>query len=131
MQIGILLDKQGWCVLTDLLDLQVSNGIISYAEVILDEPHLSTISGKIDQLNQLGILNREFCIKLNQKIKEYCLPLSISDFISSDKYLKRSFYNNPEYKGRYAELIDCALNYAIFSNVNKSNIDQVTNILNS
>ena len=95
--IGELLESYGYNTLANELNIIKQNVIKLSREIILDEPHLSLITDKIDLLNEMKLLNRNFCVCLNHKIKEYCSPLSIEEFISSDKYLRRSFYTNSEY----------------------------------
>ena len=129
--IGEILKSYGCNTLANELNIKMQNDVEFSGEVILDEPHLSIILGKIEILNKMKLLNHNFCMCLNQKIKEYCSPLSIDEFISSDKYLKRSFYTNSEYCGRYSELVNRALNYAIYHRVNKNNITQIVEIINS
>lgn len=129
--IGEILERYGCNTLANELNIKMQNDIELSGEVFLDEPHLLTILDKIDILNQMKLLNRDFCMCLNQKIREYCYPLSIDEFTRSDKYLKRSFHANPEYCGRYSELVNRALSYAISHRVNKNNIDQIVEIINS
>ena len=129
--IGELLESYGYNTLANELNIIIQNDIKLSREIILDEPHLSLITDKIDLLNEMKLLNRNFCVCLNHKIKEYCSPLSIEEFISSDKYLRRSFYTNSEYCGRYSELVNRALSYAIFPQINKNNISQIVEIINS
>jgi len=104
--------------------------IILMGDVYLEEGYLEDISYKIDELNDLQILNRKFCESLLETITEACKPLSIEEYRKSDKYLKRSFPNDNNYNGRFDEILNYALNVSITSRVDKNNLNKVYNILN-
>lgn len=104
--------------------------IVMVGDVALEEDYLEGISYEINELNDMQILNRKFCELLLETIVEKCRPLSIDEFRKSDKYLQRSFPNDNYYSGRFDEVINYALNKSITSRVERSNINEVYNILN-
>lgn len=61
-------------------------------EVILEEDYLDPIEDYIFALNELGILNEDFCESFIEQVKFYC-PLTIEDTIRTNEYIDRSFNN--------------------------------------
>lgn len=112
------------------LKKQIPKAIIITGEVILDDPFLIPIKNEIEYFNDLKILNREFCEILKAKVLNYCTPLLPIDFATSDRYLKRSFYDETYYRGRYPELLYHALNYAIMCRFDEININEIYDYLN-
>ncbi len=108
----------------------IPKAIILVGEVALDEPHLHSIDYEIDSLNELGILNRQFCETLLSSIVQFVSPLTVKEFIKSDKYLQRSFQHNSGIRARFPELVKHALNIAITPRVDENNLDNVFEIIN-
>ena len=128
---GIALNKIGYSKLYDEIYNSFPEAIVLVGDVALDEGYLEGILYKIYDLNDLQILNREFCESLLEIIAVKCKPLSIDEYRKSDKYLVRSFPNENNYNGRFDLVLDYALNCAITSRVDKSNLNEVYNILNN
>ena len=130
LDISINLIKVNYKVLYDTLTRKIPKTKIITGEVILDEDYLSPIRYEIDYFNEMQILNKEFCERLKNKVHEYCQPLLPYDILKSDKYVKRSFYNDTYYEGRYPELLNYALNHAIMCRIDEKNVDEVYEYLN-
>jgi hypothetical protein len=130
LDISIQLVKIGYSELYTELKKQIPKARIITGEVILDDPFLIPIKDEIEYFNDLQILNREFCEILKAKVLDYCNPLLPIDLATSDRYLKRSFYDDTYYRGRYPELLHYALNYAIMCRVDEININKIYDYLN-
>lgn len=130
MDVPIFLNRTGYNQLYDEIYDGIPEAIVIVGDVALDEDYLEDISYEIDELNEMQILNRKFCETLLITISEKCKPLSINDFQKSDKYLRRSFPNDNFYNGRFAEVLNYALNISITSRVDRRNINEVYDILN-
>lgn len=130
LDISIHLIKTGYSELYTILKDQIPKAKILTGEVILDDAFLIPIKDDIDYFNDMQILNREFCEVLKATILEYCNPLLPIDFAKSDRYVKRSFYDDTYYSGRYPELLHHALNHAIMCRVDEKNINEIYDYLN-
>jgi hypothetical protein len=130
LDVAISLNKTGYNEFYNEIFNSIPEAIVIVGDVALEDDYLEGIAYEIDELNQMQILNRKFCETLLGTIEEKCKPLSINDFIKSDKYLKRSFPNDNYFEGRFDEVLNYALNMAITSRVDRSNINEVYNILN-
>lgn len=128
--LSINLNKQNFNCLYKSLNESIPNTVILVGSVALEEDYLEPIENEIYLLDDLGILNREFCETLLLKIKEFCKPLSIKDYIKSDGYLNRSFKDNNYNEGRFYSILKNSLNIAITPRVDKSNWKQVFEIIN-
>lgn len=131
LDVAISLNKVGYHELYNEIYNSIPEAIVIVGDVALEEDYLDSISYEIDELNEMQILNRKFCETLLRTVEEKCKPLSINDFKKSDTYLTRSFPNDNYYGGRFDEVLNYALNMSITSRVDKSNINEVYNILNS
>tara|TARA_R110001592_G_scaffold96331_4_gene276806 strand:- start:127321 stop:131199 length:3879 start_codon:yes stop_codon:yes gene_type:complete len=127
---AIGLNKIGYNKLYNEIYNSFPETIVIVGDVALEEDYLEGISYEIDELNEMQILNRKFCESLLGSIIEKCKPLSIDDYRKSDKYLTRSFPNDNYYRGRFDDVLNYALNISITSRVDKSNLNEVYNILN-
>ena len=123
--------KIGYIKLEDELNKTILNSPIKTGDIFFEEDFLLPIDSTLEKLNNEELLNGEFCKILISKIKEYCHPLKSSDIAKSDEYLKRSFFDETKYRGRYNDLLNHALNNAIITVVNKNNIETVNEILNN
>ena len=130
LEVAIALNKIGYDKLYTEIYNSFPEAIVLVGDVALEEDYLDGISYEIDELNEMQILNRKFCESLLGTIVEKCQPLSIEEFRKSDKYLKRSFPNDNNYKGRFDEVLNYALNMSITTRVDRNNINKVYNILN-
>ena len=128
--ISIHLLKIGYFELYTELKKQIPKAKIITGEVILDDAFLIPIKHEIEYFNDMQILNREFCEILKAKVLDCCNPLQPIDFAKSDRYLKRSFYDDTYYRGRYPELLNHALNHAIMCRVDEVNINEIYDYLN-
>ncbi len=120
----------GFQELLTAINQSIPDTFTKTGEVFLDEDFLFSIRATLEELNDEELLNREFCESLILKTKEYCSPLEIFDVEKSDKYLKRSFYNETQYFGRFEDILNHALNVAINNSVDKNNIKVIHKILN-
>ena len=100
-------------------------------DIFLEEDFLIPIAHKIDELNEEGYLNKEFCELLFHSVKDYCQPLTTQEIAKSDSYLRRSFYDEANYRGRYYDLLQYSLNKSIMCRVSKENMKEIYNILNN
>jgi len=130
LDISIELNKTDYFTLYESLKTQIPIARVITGEVILDDAYLSPINDNIEYLNDIQVLNKEFCELLKEKVNEYCYPLIPIDFAKSDLYVKRSFYDAKLYRGRYFELLDHALNHAIMCRIDEKNIDEIYEYLN-
>ena len=113
------------------LNLSINKEITSSSDVFLDGlSELYPIFDELEELNQLSLLNSEFCSELINRVNIYCEPLSIEEFKRSDIYLKRSFHKDRSYRGRYYYILKHSLNKIILNRISKDKIDEVYNILN-
>ncbi|WP_313567148.1 hypothetical protein, partial [Empedobacter sp.] len=127
--VGINLNKIGYVKLYEEIKNSIPNTTILTCEVLFEEPHLAIIQDIIDDLNSESLLNKEFCEQINQLLDEYCSPLEKLEINKSDKYLRRSFYNEEWILGRYNYFVKHALNNAISQRVAHSNIDTIYELI--
>jgi len=130
LDISIDLVKIGYSELHVELKKQIPKARIITGEVILEDDYLIPIEDEIEYFNEMQILNREFCDTLKYKVLDYCNPLLPINFATSDRYLKRSFYDDTYYRGRYPELLNHALNHAIMCRIDEGNINEIYDYLN-
>jgi hypothetical protein len=126
---AINISKVGSTKLYNALYTSFLETTINGGDVVLEEDYLEDISYEIDALNNMQILNGQFCKTMLKTISDKCKPLSIDEFIKSDRYLTRSFPND-YYSGRFKEILNYAINMSITSKVSRDNLDEVYNILN-
>ncbi|MGV0757611.1 hypothetical protein [Empedobacter brevis] len=126
---GINLNKIGYVKLYEEIKNSIPSSTILTGEVFFEEPHLVIIQDIIDNLNSELLLNEEFCEQINQLLDEYCSPMEKLEIKKSDKYLRRSFYDEEFILGRYNYFIKHALNNAIFQRVAHSNIDTIYELI--
>ena len=129
--LGKALNEHGYGLLYESISDVIPVQIKSAGDIELEENYLKDIEFEIQQLNELQILNRSFCISLLKKIEEYVAPLTISEFRKSDKYLLRSFYEDKNESGRFGQLLRFALNVSILQRVDRITWDAVYDILNA
>ncbi|MDV2449078.1 hypothetical protein CMU93_16425 [Elizabethkingia anophelis] len=127
--VGINLNKIGYVKLYEEIKNSIPNTTILTGEVFFEEPHLVIIQDIIDDLNSKLLLNKEFCEQINQLLDEYCSPLEKLEIKKSDKYLRRSYYNEEWILGRYNYFVKHALNNAISQRVAHSNIDTIYELI--
>ncbi|MFT4847695.1 MAG: hypothetical protein ACI8ZO_000286 [Flavobacteriales bacterium] len=120
----------GYKKLEDELNKTILDSPIKTGDIFLEEDFLTPIEDTLEKLNNAKLLNGEFCKILTSKVKEYCYQLKPIDVVKSDKYLRRSFYNETQYRGRYDDILNYSLNTAITSVVNKDNMKTIYEILN-
>ena len=130
LDISIDLVKIGYSELHVELKKQIPKARIITGEVILEDDFLIPIKDEIEYFNEMQILNREFCETLKYKVLDYCKPLLPINFATSDRYLKRSFYDDTFYRGRYPELLNHALNHAIMCRIDEGKINEIYDYLN-
>lgn len=130
LDISIDLIKMGYSELHVELKNLIPKARIVTGEVILEDDFLIPIEDEIEYFNEMQILNREFCEILKYKVLAYCNPLLPINFATSDRYLKRSFYDDTFYRGRYPELLNHALNHAIMCRIDEVNINEIYDYLN-
>lgn len=129
-EVSINLNKVGYSKLYKQIKASIPNIVILTGEVFFEEPHLASIQDKIDDLNSDLLLDKKFCMKLNQLLNEYCSPMKKEEVKKSDRYLRRSFYNENWILGRYNYFVKHALNNAISHRVASNNIDAIYEIIN-
>ena len=129
LDIGIELNKHGFNALYQAIDHSIPSAVVLEKEVFLEEDHLDFIQEYIDYLNGEKLLNRLFCDNLLTIVKEYCHPLSETEFEKSDRYLLRSFHlsHGPE---RYKALLRHALNVALTPRIQRSRYHAIFEVLN-
>jgi hypothetical protein len=119
----------------DDLDIELNKvipeSLTMNGDVLLEEEFLLPIAYKIEELNEEEFLNKEFCELLFNSVKDYCQPLATEEVAKSDSYLRRSFYNETDYRGRYYDLLQYSLNKSIMCRVSKENMKVIYNILNN
>lgn len=130
LEVSVSLNKVGYRKLYKEIKSSIPNTIILTGEVFFEEPHLVSIQGQIDDLNSELLLDKPFCVEIDQLLGEYCSPLEKSEVKKSDKYLKRSFYNEDWILGRYNYFVRHALNNAISHRIANDNIDAIYEIIN-
>lgn len=124
------IQKIGYKKLEDEINKTILDSPIKTGDIFLEEDFLRPIDDTLEELNNQELLNGKFCEILTSKVKEYCFQLEPIDIVKSDKYLRRSFYNETQYRGRYDDILNHALNTAITSVVNKDNLKTIYEILN-
>lgn len=130
LEISINLNQVDYNKLYREIKSNIPNTIILTGEVFFEEPHLVSIQEMIDDLNSELLLDKQFCVKISQLLDEYCSPLEKSEVKKSDKYLRRSFYNEEGTLGRYNYFVRHALNNAISHRIANDNIDTIYEIIN-
>lgn len=131
LDIGVNLSKNGDDLLYEVMESSYEESITSTKEAFLDEDYLLPIRYYIDQLETLNIINKVFCQNLLNYIGENSTSLSLTDYVKSDRYLRRSFYEAPSYEGRYYYFLRHALNVALCGQVPRNQLEQVYDIINS
>jgi len=131
LELGEKLKSHGYSDLFNSLHMSLPDDIEGDSEVALEEDMLDPIVYEIEALNELQILNREFCENILYRIREKCKPLTWSEYQKTDMYMKRSYNEERFYSGGYSELARYALNKAIVSRVGKNNIEDIYNAINS
>lgn len=130
LDISVDLVKTGYSDLYNLLKNKIPKALILEGDVILDDDFLIPIEDEISYLNDEQLLNSTFCLDLKDKIYSSCTPLTPKEFVTSDKYVVRSFPEADSYMGRYHALLRFSLNQAIMKRVSQNNIVDIYNILN-
>jgi len=130
LDVSINLNGRGYNDLYLKLKNRIPETIDLTSGVIIDEPFLSPIEDKIDMLDELMILDKNFCIALKTNVKDFCNPLSPEDYIRVDRYIERSFYDNGYINMFYPEILVYALNCAIMPRVSKENMSEIYEIIN-
>ena len=130
LDISVDLVKTGYSDLYNLLKNKLPKALILEGDVILDDDFLIPIEDEIRYLNDEQFLNSMFCLDLKNKIFSSCTPLTTKEFVTSDRYVARSFPEADSYMGRYHALLRFSLNQAIMKRVSQNNIVDVYNILN-
>lgn len=99
-------------------------------EIFFDEIYLQPIDEFLYDLNDLGILTKEFAEKLISNI-ENLLPLPIKDCQKASGYIDRSFnnHNNIPLVSDFETLLKYALNIAVYSCTVLKSRKEVANIL--
>jgi hypothetical protein len=103
----------------------------SNGDILVEEDYLESISDYLYELNELGILTREFAEILLSQINKLIPISSISECQKANTYINRSFNNdnNIEVISDIDTLLRYALNIAISSCVTLENRENVANIL--
>ncbi|OYD45249.1 hypothetical protein CHU00_12585 [Sphingobacterium cellulitidis] len=130
LEVSINLNQVGYNKLYEQIKSSMPNTVILTGEVFFEKPHLVSIQDRIDDLNTELLLDKQFCLKIDQLLNEYCSPLNTSEVKKSDKYLKRSFYNEDCILGRYNYFVRHALNNAVSHKVSNDNIATIYEIIN-
>ncbi|MFC4872084.1 trypsin-like peptidase domain-containing protein [Negadavirga shengliensis] len=131
LEMGKLLSVSGYNYLMEKLNKALPESIVGNSEVAFDEEMLTPIQEEIDELNDLKILDREFCESILTKVEKACESMPWQDILKADKYIRRSFQEAQfTYEGNYYELVRCALNQSIMPRVAKNNIDQIYEAIN-
>lgn len=116
-----------WIKEFDLQFLTVKSG---NSEVILEEEYLEPIEDYIFNLNELEILNKDFCVDIIKEIKSKC-PLSIEDCIKANEYIERSFnnFNDIDIISDFENILRYCLNVSVTNCVSLENRKKVASIL--
>ncbi|TDE05331.1 S1 family peptidase [Flavobacterium hiemivividum] len=111
-------------------DSQFLNVKSGNSEVILEEEYLDSIEDYIFNLNELEILNKDFCVNIIKEIKSNC-PLSIEDCIKANEYIERSFnnFNDIDIISDFENILRYCLNVSVTNCVSFENRKKVATIL--
>lgn len=103
---------------------------VTHGDVEFDEDYLSVFDSELYNLNELGILNKEFAVDFIGLIGRHC-PVSIPESIKASRYIDRSFnnYNDVQLVPDFENIIRFALNSAISPHVPNSDRNKVADIL--
>ncbi len=115
--------------LRDQLENTTPKMVILSNEVYLDEPYLRLIQDELAALNQMNLLNRDFCQDLLNRIQCLCAPLTVSEQYRADRYIKRSFSSIGNYCSPFQALLRFALNNALAIRVDRKHWIKVIDIL--
>jgi hypothetical protein len=124
-RIGIILKDLGNSQLYNEIIAGIYEAVAPTAEVDLDEEFLESVEWNISRLNEKHLLDRTFCDRLLGTINECVAPLSITEFIKSDGYVHRSFYEGTNGPTRFEYIVKHALNIAINHRASLANIDEI------
>lgn len=130
VNISINLNKNNYNNLYLEIHKTIPKSIVVTGEVFIDEENLEMIEYEIEDLNENLLLDEKFCKKLVGLIDEYCYPLSKEEILKSDKYLRRSFYIDDNFIGRYEQLLRHALNNSISHRMAENTIELINEIIN-
>ncbi len=111
------------------LVLEFPDGNVTGSDVCLEDHSLIPIEDLLDDLNGMEILNRAFCEGLIENISKLSTPLSVIDQLRVEIYIRRSFYEEDIEMGHYNYLLRSAVNKSLMGRVGKSQIDEVSTIL--
>lgn len=116
-----------WIKEFDLQFISVKSG---NSEVILEEEYLGPIDDYIFYLNELEILDKNFCLNIIKEIKLNC-PLNIDDCIKTNEYIERSFnnFNDIDIISDFENILRYSLNISVTNCVSLENRNKVASIL--
>ena len=131
LEMGNSLSARGYSDLADKLNSTLPESIAGGREVAFAEEMLTPVQKEIDELNDLKILDREFCESILTTVEKACGSMPWQDILKADKYLMRSYHESRyTYEGNYHELLRYVLNQSIMPRVAKNNVDQIFEIIN-
>ncbi|MBF2025059.1 hypothetical protein H0I72_11530, partial [Flavobacterium psychrophilum] len=92
--------------------------------------YLEPIDDYIFNLNELEILNKDFCVNIIKEIKYHC-PLSIEDCKKANEYIERSFnnFNDIEIISDFENILRYCLNVSVTNCVSSEYRKKVASIL--
>ncbi|RRJ90832.1 S1 family peptidase [Flavobacterium macacae] len=124
-RIGIVLMENGNSALYDQIISNIPETVATTGEVDLDYDFLESVDWNIARLNEMNLLDATFCRTLLDTIGSCVAPLTISDFIRSDGYVYRSFYESTNGLSRFEYIVKHSLNIAINRRISLANIEDV------
>lgn len=124
-RIGIIMKDLGNSQFYNEIIAGIPVAVAPTAEIDLDEEFLESVEWNISRLNEKHLLDRTFCERLLGTINQCVAPLSVTEFIKSDGYVHRSFYEGTNGPTRFEYIVKHALNIAINHRVSLANIDEI------
>jgi len=128
-KISLILKDFGYEVLEQIIISTFPSISPTFREIDLSEDYLDYIDWEINCLNGLNLLDKKFCETLIQTIEDCVSPLNINDYIKSDTYVSRSFYESTNGATRFEYILKHALNVAINDRVTVKNIEDIREIV--
>jgi len=96
---------------------------------LVEEAHLESIQGELEELNYVSRLNGAFCQELARLVAIYSQPLTSAEQLRADNYVMRSFETTSTYLPPFAAKVRHALNQAIMGRADQEGWSELQEIM--
>jgi hypothetical protein len=123
-------ESKDYYVSLQKIEATIPKEISSHSEVVMDEDFLIPIRDTLETLNELEILDRDFCKRVYSKIETEKLNLKFKQEMRSLKYIRRSFYDIDGMLWLpYQYRLNSILNETLCSKVDLNHYNEVVELL--